>query len=553
MDDNSKTNQANYFAISLDDIIRDTTDEYLDSLDIDNPPEPKIIRFELLQTIRNNVELYNVSITKSKKIPCPRQLTESQIAHIILRLYPIVNIDFSGNADEESEDKDFDATVLAIYDKDTGLYSTSTKTFYRLIEQYRYNLRDYDFKEILAIMSKKAPVRGRCSEPNLSIVNNGIFDYKTKQLMPFSPDYIFTSKTSVNYNPNATNVVIHNPNDGTDWDVESWMDSISDNPEIVKLLWEVIGATVRPNYPWDKVIFLCSEIGCNAKGTFLQLLKMLSGKGNYCSLSITDFNKDFLLEPLLSVSTVLSDESDTAGYLDDASTFKSIVTGDSIIINRKFKTPITFASRLFMVFCLNGIMHVRDTSDSLYRRLLPIPMNKQFLGIERKYIKHDYLKRSEVLEYVLYKALNSNCYELSMPQECKDLLQEFKIDNNPVQSFAECFFGQNVFQWDLLPSSFLYALFKAWYEKNYPSGKLKSSHVFYRELIKIINDGDYDFVCENKDKQYRPGNMMDNPEWLIEEYNLQDWKNPLYKGADKAKICTPSLKVHYRGLIRKGA
>ena len=77
---------------------------------------------------------------------------------------------------------------------------------------------------------------------------------------------------------------------------------------------------------------------------------MLSGKGNYCSLSITDFNKDFLLEPLLSVSTVLSDESDTAGYLDDASTFKSIVTGDSIIINRKFKTPITFASRLFMVF-----------------------------------------------------------------------------------------------------------------------------------------------------------------------------------------------------------
>lgn len=130
MDDNSKTNQANYFAISLDDIIRDTTDEYLDSLDIDNPPEPKMIRFELLQTIRNNVEVYNVSITKSKKIPCPRQLTESQIAHIILRLYPIVNIDFSGNADEESEDKDFDSTVLAIYDKDTGLYSTSTKTFY---------------------------------------------------------------------------------------------------------------------------------------------------------------------------------------------------------------------------------------------------------------------------------------------------------------------------------------------------------------------------------------------------------------------------------------
>lgn len=66
-----------------------------------------------------------------------------------------------------------------------------------------------------------------------------------------------------------------------------------------------------------------------------------------------------------------------------------------------------------------------------------IPFEKRFEGRERKYIKDDYLKRKDVLEYVLYKLLaTTDYYELDVPQTCIDMLEEFKLENDPVRQFA---------------------------------------------------------------------------------------------------------------------
>ena len=46
-----------------------------------------------------------------------------------------------------------------------------------------------------------------------------------------------------------------------------------------------------------------------------------------------------------------------------------------------------------------------DTSESMYRRLLAIPFEKNFAGIEDKRIKDDYLKQPEVLRGILMLAL----------------------------------------------------------------------------------------------------------------------------------------------------
>lgn len=71
-----------------------------------------------------------------------------------------------------------------------------------------------------------------------------------------------------------------------------------------------------------------------------------------------------------------------------------------------------------MVQCLNEMPRIKDKSDSFYRRQLFIPFTKCFTGAERKYIKQDYLKRKDVLEYVLWKVLNMDYYELPIPKAC---------------------------------------------------------------------------------------------------------------------------------------
>lgn len=198
-----------------------------------------------------------------------------------------------------------------------------------------------------------------------------------------------------------------------------------------------------------------------------------------------------------------------------------------------------------MVQCLNEMPRIKDKSDSFYRRQLFIPFTKCFTGKERKYIKSDYLNRQEVLEYVLYRVLNMNYNDFDVPQECQDALAEYKSFNDPVRQFMEEIMPQLV--WDLVPFTFLYDLYKAWYKRNIADRDTKSSQVFKKDLLNVLKEYP-DWSYENK--THRPGNMMDKTETLIFDYKLEEYYNPNYKGNDINKICKPALKTTYTGIVR---
>ena len=81
------------------------------------------------------------------------------------------------------------------------------------------------------------------------------------------------------------------------------------------------------------------------------------------------------------------------------------ITGDTIQVNRKFKAPISFKFKGFMVQCLNEMPRVKDKSDSFYRRQLFIPFTKCFTGAERKYIKDCLLYTSTRTTHPFYLSL----------------------------------------------------------------------------------------------------------------------------------------------------
>lgn len=91
---------------------------------------------------------------------------------------------------------------------------------------------------------------------------------------------------------------------------------------------------------------------------------------------------------------------------------KSEVTGYSVSptlltddVTEVTITYLSFRFRGFMVQCINELPRMKDKSDSFYRRQLFVPFNKSFTGIAREYIKDDYVRRKDVLEYVLHKVL----------------------------------------------------------------------------------------------------------------------------------------------------
>ena len=533
-------------ARTKDETIREVTQNYLGTINPKNPPTPANIQGDILDELKAAFDLENTVKGKGEKWKIMDRLLPAQIADILSTIYPILCIACAG----ESADRSYD--LLAIYQTDgpdEGIYVSDEMIFHHLARQYCYTINKRELEEVLHILKNTVPRKTRCNQRNLIAVNNGIFDFDTKTLLPFSPDYVFIAKSHVNYNPLATNIIIHNNEDGTDWDIESWMDDLFDDNEIVSSIWEIIGAIIRPNVPWGKSAWFYSTSGNNGKGTLCELMRQICGKSTYASISLSDFSKDFMLEPLTKASAIIVDENDVGTYIDKAANLKAIITNDVIQMNRKFKSPIAFQFKGFMVQCLNEFPKIRDKSDSFYRRQLFIPFTKCFTGAERKYIKNDYLQRQEVLEYVLYKVLNMNYYVLSTPTACKNALEEYKEFNDPVRQFVNEIFPE--LQWDLVPFSFLYDLYGAWYRKNVGKSDIVSRQSFVQNLINILGP-DNDFVCEDKSKKYKPSTKMDKAEPLIMEYDLKAWINPMMMSSnDMNKRCHPVLKPNYRGLLRR--
>ena len=532
-------------SLTYDQLLAELTKEYLDIAESAGLKDIKTIAHELLAATNRSISTMS-NINKKKNTL--QRLSFAQIGECLIRIHNVVNLSL-----DDTDDASERSTVLAVYmdfGKEEGLYhiDISDTAIKKLINQYSFSAKRNDQNEVLNYLKVHAPVKKRNSNCDLIAVKNGVFDFKSKVLIPFSPDYVFTTKLKVNYNANAVNVIIHNPDDGTDWDFDTWIVEVADDQEIAEVLMQVISASVRPKVPFNKAVFFYSRKGNNGKGTICQLIRNLWGDENCCSLSVADFEKEFMLTPILNASVVLGDENPVGYTLDNADKFKQCITHDPVEVNIKFQQPKKYRFWGLIIECINEILRFKDKTGSMARRELIIPFSKSFTGAERKYIKTDYIARTEVLEYVLFKALNMNFYDFSEPQACKDALIDQREMNDPIRQFwVEV---KDQFVWDLLPREFLYDLFKGWVKKNIPNCHIKGKRNFMDELTDIVmEDNDWQYTGSNQVRVTKA--MEDTPEPLIAAYNLEDWKNPNYTGGDVSRICMPVFKDKYTGLTRR--
>lgn len=107
------------------------------------------------------------------------------------------------------------------------------------------------------------------------------------------------------------------------------------------------------------------------------------------------------------------------------------------------------------------------------------------------------------------------------------------------------------FTWDLVPFSFLYDLYIAWYHKNVGGHEVISKKTFVKNLCAILAQNE-EWDASDTTRKVSPSGRMDRPEPLIADYELKDWMNPMFMSStDVNKKCIPLLKVSYRGIMRK--
>ena len=527
-------------------IIMRTTQDYLDAVVAKGAPLPKPgdIECEIMERVRAALVGVNSMMSKSEtKYPLPDHLELMQIAAVLAAIDPVIRIPCAGTEADESCDQIGFYTDSGPYE---GVYRIDDDVLCAYVRKYE---PAFEPKQIVALKSFLRPlVKRRTPNENRDLIalQNGIFNYQTKTLQPFSSDIVFLSKSQIGYNAAAVNPVIMMP-DGLPWDVESWMSDLTDDPGITNLLWQLIGACLRPMVHWDRAFWFYSERGNNGKGTYNQIVRNILGPRACASVSIAEFAEQFALTGLIGAQADIVDENDVGAFIETAAALKAAITGDILTIDRKFQDPILFRFHGLMIQGVNGYPKFRDRSESFYRRQVVVPFSKCFSGRERKYIKADYLARQNVLEYVVKRVLEMDYYEFEIPSACDAALADYKQYNDPVRAYLDEMLPQ--FAWDLVPYKFLYDLYKAWFASTNPRGQVESRTAFIHDIDMILDTGIY--------PEWRPTNglvktqhMMDAPEMLISDYNLAAWFSRSYHGSDISRRCIPPLATSYRGIRR---
>lgn len=312
-----------------------------------------------------------------------------------------------------------------------GYYTSDSDEIERNMLQYIINSTRSPRSEVLRYLELRSQ-EVEMESPKLIALKNGILDIENKTLGDFNPEFKIKNKIPVNYNLAAYSEIM-----------DKTLNKICCNDKQLRLLIEeMIGYILFRRNELGKCFILTGH-GANGKSTLLDVIKRLIGKENLSSVALNELNDRFRTFQLEGKLANIGDDISN-GYIDDNSTFKKLVTGETVNVERKGKDPFDFNNYSKLIFSCNEIPRINDLSDGLKRRIIFIPFNAKFSKKDSDYDPFiiDKLMSNESLEYLLKLALEGLERILynrafTTPKSVEDTWDDYEKRNNPIIGFLE--------------------------------------------------------------------------------------------------------------------
>ena len=167
---------------------------------------------------------------------------------------------------------------------------------------------------------------------------------------------------------------------------DEFLESVSGHDEpTLEALKEIIGACMCSRRILSQAPMLIGTAGgaagkaSNGKSTYLNFLRAILGSENVSSLDIATLGQRFQAGRVVGKLANLGDDIPD-GFLkgDELATFKKLVTGDAIYTDVKGSDGFEFRPSATMVFSMNSVPRLGDTTDGIFRRLYFAPFRNRF-------------------------------------------------------------------------------------------------------------------------------------------------------------------------------
>lgn len=407
---------------------------------------------------------------ENAEIKKPR-LTPLEVAHVLQDYLDFIII---GNIENP----------VSVFLIEEGIYTIKESYFFRLISWVENTLTERLAKTVIFHLKNESEVKEKYTGSTYICVGNGLFNFETKQLEPYNPEIIFTSKINTNYMEMDSKPMRY------DWTFSNMIKEWSNNDsELEALLWQIVRASIQLKNREQFVLLRDSGMGRSGKGTFQEFISSIVGKDNTMPLTVKEMQQSHQTEGIESAQIVIGDDNDPSSFVDEPRVLKSLVTGDMFSVNPKGSKRFKYQGTPLVIQSVNGHLRTSDITDAFKRRMLIVPFVKSFKGNKgNPKIKSEYARDPEILSWIMYHALQIEDFTLFIqPKVSENLMREFTLENDIVADFFENIFL--TFKSGRLRVDFVYKYFVKWSQEVGKPSKL-SQRMFVTRLNQFIEKTD---------------------------------------------------------------
>lgn len=268
--------------------------------------------------------------------------------------------------------------------------------------------------------------------PNPNILNfkNGLLDIQNYQMLAHTPNYLSTSQIPVMYSHGAT--------------CPRWLQFIKEvtceDLDQAKLLQEIAGYALTTDTNFAKA-FIFYGMGANGKSMFTRMLGKIVGRDSVSTLNLSTITRQFGVTGLIGKKVNFIDE--ISGNYFESNVIKGIISGERMAAEVKYRPePLEFLPTVKLIFSVNELPKINDTTPGLYRRFIIVPFDRSF---EAKPDLHLEEKLTDELPGILNWAVEGlkilrQDGRFNETERNFDLMRSFKSDNSPVVEFLNLYY-----------------------------------------------------------------------------------------------------------------
>jgi phage/plasmid-associated DNA primase len=261
--------------------------------------------------------------------------------------------------------------------------------------------------------------------------------------------------------------------------------------------------------------------GHNGKGTTWDMMNRLITKdyrvgdedlgdmsNRIISASVDEFEDDkvqrALARNIMTAYAITGTETNASStsYVADGKTFKILCRGEEMTFRDLYQSSFSYAYNGFLLQQCNRVPRFQEKNNSITSHLFVLPFENKF-GEDRGYIKRYYVKDPVVASYWAYRLTVEMDMLTEYDADALKVLEPYKRDilkasMNTFDFFDDVLSG---IQLTVIPSEFLYSLYKGYCAKRGITGKAVVSFSSFRQDMEQYGLNNDNGVYYTKDRK----------------------------------------------------